>query len=205
MLSIARLQRRLFSVGTPTATGVLHIAGRRGSQGQPLKLSRPRRNLSRGAVSYRARRLTRRTAGRAAGFRAQRRFGAASLSIVGAPRRLGTSGGHACTTTVINNAGSYSLQFLSSSKGEDDIWVARPGGGVTPGDFMSWESQAGVLQGCSNQAVWGVVGGSGTVTLSTTYPWIAPFGNTCVSTSPQVRCQPAVNEQGNATWTTLPK
>ena len=96
VVSVKRLHRLLFTPRTPAATGTLHVAGQRGGEELVLRLSRPRYNAARGTVSYKVRRLNKRTlpspAARASGFRA-RQFGAASLSI------LGPSGASAHFTT----------------------------------------------------------------------------------------------------------
>jgi hypothetical protein len=84
---VKQLHRRLFSPGTPAATGTLHVAGHRGGDALTYKLSRPRHIHARRTVSYRAKplgngRFPSRAAAQAAA--AARQFGAASLSIQGA-------------------------------------------------------------------------------------------------------------------------
>ena len=90
VMPIKRLHRLLFSPGTSPATGTLHVAGHRGGDELTFKLTRPRRNLARRTVSYKVKRLgggrLPRRAAQAAG--GARRFGPASLSIVGAPASL---------------------------------------------------------------------------------------------------------------------
>ncbi len=90
VVSVARMHRGLFTRGTLPATGVLQVAGRRRGRELALRLSRPRASVSGHWVSYRVKRLTKRS--RAAGApRAAmpRRFEAASLSLVGGPRAGG--------------------------------------------------------------------------------------------------------------------
>ena len=83
-LAVRRMHRQLFSAGKPAATGTLHVAGHRGGDELTLRLSKPRYNATRRMVSYAVRRITGRLPGRAAGAAGvARRFGAASLSIVG--------------------------------------------------------------------------------------------------------------------------
>lgn len=87
VVRVTRLHRLLFSPSKPAATGTLHVAGHHGGDELTLRLSRPHYNAGRRTVSYRVRqlgngRLPRRGAG-AGGF--MRRFGPASLSILGAP------------------------------------------------------------------------------------------------------------------------
>ena len=90
VMAIKRLHRRLFSRRIWAATGTLHVAGHRGGDELTFKLTRPRYNLARRIVSYQVKRLgggrLPRRAAQAAG--GARRFGPASLSIVGAPASL---------------------------------------------------------------------------------------------------------------------
>jgi hypothetical protein len=132
VVPIKRLHRLLFSPGTPPATGTLHVAGHGGGDELALKLSRPRYNASRGTVSYRARRLNKRTLprrpARASGV-VMSRFGAASLSIVGAPPVMaGDPGGNQCETWFQNNIPEtfYSLRAVSFSMGSGNTWIANP-------------------------------------------------------------------------------
>ena len=85
VVAVRRMHRLVFSGAKPTATGTLHVAGHRGGQELTFRLSRPRYNAARRRVSYAVRRKKGRLPGRAAGAAGiARRFGAASLSIVGA-------------------------------------------------------------------------------------------------------------------------
>ena len=88
VMKVRRLHRMLFSAKNATATGILHVAGHRGGDELTFKLSRPRYNAARRAVSYKFKRLgDGRLPSRAAQVAgAQRRFGRASLSMVGAPQ-----------------------------------------------------------------------------------------------------------------------
>jgi hypothetical protein len=208
VVSIARLHRRLFAPGTAPATGALHVAGQRGGSAATFRLSRPSYNAERGAVSYRARRLGKRRTASAAGFRPPRRFGAASLSIVGSPRGLGTtSGGHDCSVVVTNDSG-VALITPQSSAWDTDSWTQGPPGAgdaiAQGGGTAAWTSEGGIFRGCGNQVVWSVAGGSGTVTFSTTYQWNGGFSNNCHSTSSQVQCVDSGdngNAPGSPNWT----
>jgi hypothetical protein len=201
VVSIARLHRRLFAPGTAPATGALHIAGQRGGSEATFGLSRPRYDAARGAVSYRAKRLDKRRAASAAGFRLPRRFGAASLSIVGSPRRLGTTGGgHVCSTVVTNDSGVALINPQASAWDTDDWTQGPPGSGdaiAQGGGTATWETEGGIFRGCGDQVVWSVADGSGTVTFSTVYQWSGAFSNVCHSTSPNVQCVD-VGDNGNA-------
>jgi hypothetical protein len=88
VLAVRRMHRRLFAAREPTATGTLHVAGHRGGDELTFKLTKPRYNRSRHTVSYKIKRLGNghfpSPAARAAGAPQRRKFGAASLSIVGA-------------------------------------------------------------------------------------------------------------------------
>ena len=86
VMKVRRLHRMLFSAKNATATGTLHVAGHRGGDELTFKLSRPRYNAARRAVSYKFKRLgDGRLPSRAAQTAgAPRRFGPASLSMVGA-------------------------------------------------------------------------------------------------------------------------
>jgi hypothetical protein len=88
VMTVRRLHRMLFSPKPTTATGTLHVAGHHGGDELTFKLSRPRYNAARRTVSYKIKRLGNgRLPGRAAqAAGAARRFGPASLSMVGAPQ-----------------------------------------------------------------------------------------------------------------------
>jgi hypothetical protein len=216
VVSVARLHRRLFPAGTPAATGVLHIAGQRPRRAVALRLSRPRYNASRHRVSYRAMPLNQ-GRGRARVARAApvpRRFGAASLSIVGAPAVLGgTSGGHDCSAGFLNHT-LYQLELASSSKLGTDVWDPEVHLGTVIEaltGIASWGSDGGPLLGCSNSTVWKFAANptqpnppSGTFTITTTYPWTGQFSNTCTSSNPQYTCRAAVNNPGQVSWEIKP-
>ena len=214
-VSVARLHRRLFPSGTPAATGVLHIAGRRPGRAVALRLSRPGYSASRHRVSYRAMPLSKgRRRGRVALAPVPRRFGAASLSILGAPSVLGdTSGGHDCSATLLNHT-LYDLDTVSSSKLATDVWdpEVRPGTALEAlTGIANWGSDGGPLLGCSNTTVWNFAANSmqpsvppGTFTITTTYPWPGPFSNTCTSSNPQYTCRGASNKPGQVLWEIKP-
>ena len=209
VLSIARLHRRLFLPATPRATGTLHIAGQRGGKEVALRLRRPRYNRARQTVSYRIRRLNKRRSARASGLRRPRRFGAASLSIVGA-RLVGDNGGLDCRTTLTNNS-SHLLGASGESKWDTDTWdPGIPfGGTIEPGGSnLTWGSDGGLLRGCGNSGTWVPVPSpidpnppAATFALVTTYPWSGTGQITCTSSNPQYYCQAqGINVNGVASW-----
>jgi hypothetical protein len=157
VVSIARLHRRLFLPGTPWATGTLHIAGQRGGQELALRLRRPRYDRARQTVRYRVERLSKRRSARASGFRARRRFGAASLSIVGATL-VGDNGGNDCSVTVTNST-PWPLQASAENKWPTDTW--DPGipfnDVLAQGKSIEWGSDGGLWRGCSVSGSWTVV------------------------------------------------
>jgi hypothetical protein len=86
-MAVSGMHRMVFGPTTPEATATLHVAGHHGGDEPTFKLSDPRYNRARHMVSYRAKPLDNKRlpgrAGRAAA--AASAFGAASLSIQGAP------------------------------------------------------------------------------------------------------------------------
>jgi hypothetical protein len=191
-LSVRRLHRRLLLPGLP-ATGTLHVAGYRGGDEPSFRLSKPRRNAARHTVSYRAKRLDHKPlpkrAGRAAGFRPPRRFGAASLSIVPHPRLTGgDNGGNDCEAAVYVDRGEpFALAAQSWSDWPTDDWNPDPSALQT--EFYgsgSWESDGGLWRGCSNtvnfQAVAEVSGYGGLFTITTRWPWGGSASGTCTVT-----------------------
>jgi hypothetical protein len=210
VVSIARLHRRLFLAATPRATGTLHIAGRRGGREVTLSLRRPRYDRAGQTVRYRVRRLDKRRSARASGGLG-RRFGAASLSIVGA-KPVGDNGGRDCSTTL-SSQNQWFWGAAGESKWDTDTWdPGIPFQGTMDGDNpVTWGSDGGFLRGCSNTGVWVVIPypddpsipvPSATVTVTTTYPWNASDQSyTCTSSSPQFACQATgANEGGVASW-----
>jgi hypothetical protein len=208
-VSVARLQRRLFTKGTPAATGLLHVAARRPGRAVALRLSRPRYSASRHRVSYRAVPLRKSRRAPVPG-----RFGAASLSILGAPAVLGgTNGGHDCSAGFLNHT-LYDLEAISASKLATDVWSPelRPGTVVEAlSGVASWESSGGPLLGCSNSTVWEFAANPaqpspppGTVTVTTTYPWTGPFSNTCTSSNPRYTCRAGSSNPGQILWEIRP-
>ena len=190
-ISIARLHRRLFSPETPPV-GTLHVGGRRPGRERTFRLSRPRYNGARRWVRYRVERLGKRTrsgaAARASQASASDRFGAASLSIVGHPSRLGSSaiGGNSCSVGILNLT-AYNLQAASESKWDTDDWA--PGipfnDVVSPLGTESWGSAGGFLRGCSTTAVWVAASTPRvSVTITETRPWSDDSTETCVTSDP---------------------
>jgi hypothetical protein len=132
VMTVKRLHRRLFSAKTATATGILHVAGHRGGDELTYKLSRPRYNAARRTVSYKIKglgdgRLPSRAA-QAAG--APRRFGAASLSMVGALQ--GSVTVQQITYGCANNPGWTCWGVLYASG-------IQPNGGL----FVNWTDSNG--------------------------------------------------------------
>jgi hypothetical protein len=213
VVPVARLHRRLFPTGTPAATGLLHIAGQRPRRAVALRLSRPRFSASRHQVSYRARPLNGGRGG-AALAAVPRRFGAASLTILGDPAVMGgTSGGRDCSVLLLNHT-LFDLRVVSVSKSSTDTWgnEIRAGNEVAAlTGTIDWQSNGGPLLGCSNTVVWDFpdepiqpTPPSGTITITTTYPWTAPFTNTCTSSNPQFTCRAGVDNPGQVVWEIRP-
>jgi hypothetical protein len=88
VLAVRRMHRLLFADRKLAATGTLHVAGHRGGDELTFQLTKPRYNRTRHTVSYKIKRVGNghlpSPAARAAGASQRRKFGAASLSIVGA-------------------------------------------------------------------------------------------------------------------------
>jgi hypothetical protein len=216
VVSVVRLHHKLFATGTPPATGTLHVAGFRGGDEPAFSLSRPRYNASRHTVSYAAKPLNHRAlpghAARAAQGGSAQRFGAASLSLVGAPpvNGVGDNGGNDCSSTLTNET-PFLFEASGESKWDTDTW--DPGIPFQyqldgDGSVITWQSDGGLWRGCSNWGSWTVVPDpynqnppSATVVVSTTYQWNGSFSNTCTSSNPNFTCQQGNNDGGNASWT----
>jgi hypothetical protein len=127
VMAVKRLHRILFSPKTPAATGTLHVAGHHGGDELTLKLSRPRYNAARSTVSYKVMRLGKgrlpSRAVQAAG--APRPFGAASLSILGTPRVMGTPSVDVQTNTY------------PCSSGYGTCWGTISASGLPAGDVLA--------------------------------------------------------------------
>lgn len=127
VMTVKRLHRILFSPKTPPAAGTLHVAGHHGGDELTLKLSRPRYNAARSTVSYKVTRLGKgrlpRRAVQAAG--APRPFGAASLSILGTPRVMGTPSVNVQTNTY------------PCSSGYGTCWGTISASGLPAGDVLA--------------------------------------------------------------------
>jgi hypothetical protein len=208
--SVRRLQRRVFLPGKP-ATGTLNIAGQRGDDPK-YRLSKPRYNAARRTVSYRAKPLTKKRssggAARAAGILAQRKFGAASLSIVPHPTvASGDNGGNDCKVSVSNPLGKYEgdLVLQSSSKWDTDDWATSPPDRVAEAHTESWESDGGWLRGCSNTVTyWRDVDEGNTTsffTISVTWAWGSHNPSTsCDVSNPDDGWQCVPNPDGSFGW-----
>jgi hypothetical protein len=185
-ISVGRLHRRLFLPGL-AATGRLHVAGQRGGRDPRFKLSKPRYKAARHTVSYRAKPLAKRRAGRAAGISALRHFGAAKLSIVPHQRLAsGDNGGNDCQITITQELGggwgaTYDQQ--ASSLWPTDNWDPEPTSNtVYEHGTNEWESDGGLGRGCHNHVVWNIQPpsddpsgiGPGTFTFDITWNWGDP-------------------------------
>jgi hypothetical protein len=200
-VSVRRLHRRHFLPGLP-ATGTLHVAGHRGGDEPSFRLSKPRRNAARDTVSYKAKRLDNKPlpkrAAQAAGLRAPRRFGAASLSIVPHPRLTGS--GNDCLAGVYNSIRNPGpLNLVSSSNWSTDTWVHQPGG-MGAGGSLPVESHGGFDRGCHWEAVWTI--DSATISIEVTWAWGDNGPSTsCSSTKPQAySCTRANSYSGEIGW-----
>jgi hypothetical protein len=128
VIAVRRLHRRLFSAKNATATGTLHVGGHRGGDELTFKLSKPRYNRARRTVSYRAKPLNNkplpsRAAAQAAG--AARRFGAASLSMVGAPQGSVTVQQitYGCANTDPSNPTCWGVLYASGIQANGPLTV----------------------------------------------------------------------------------
>ena len=127
VMKVKRLHRMLFSAKTATATGTLHVAGHRGGDELTFKLSRPRYNAARRTVSYKIKRLgdgrLPSRAAQAAG--APRRFGPASLSMVGAPQGSVTVQQitYGCANTDPSNPTCWGVLYASGIQANGPLTV----------------------------------------------------------------------------------
>jgi hypothetical protein len=117
VMKVKRLHRMLFSAKTARATGILHVAGHRGGDELAFKLSRPRYNAARRTVSYKIERLGggRLPSRGAQAAGAPRRFGPASLSIVGAQQGSVTvqQNTYGCANTDPSNPTCWGVLYAS--------------------------------------------------------------------------------------------
>lgn len=200
VVSFPLLERQLFS-DNAALVATLHVASQRGVV--RLRISRPRYRARRGTVGYRVKRLDQR--------RIPRRFGAASLSIV-SPPLVGSSNHHSCQTQLQDNT-AYGLQPISSSRGDLDSWafLSPPTAVIGSNDSANWESDGAAFKGCTNTVVWKFVSDpnnphppaspSGTVTLTTTYPWLGVPSYQCSSSYAGVSCkQTYATSGGVVSW-----
>jgi hypothetical protein len=160
-------------------------------------------------VRYRVTRLNKRRSARASGLRPGRRFGASSLSIVGA-QPVGDNGGHDCSTTLANGT-QWEWGAAGESKWDTDTWdPGIPFQGTLFTSPVTWGTDGGFLRGCSNSGTWVVIPysddpnipvPSATVVVATTFPWTATEQYTCTSSSPQFYCQALIDNSGGiASW-----
>lgn len=174
-------------------------SGRGDAQTEPAPLQAPRHR-----VSYATRPLNKGPAS------IPRRFGAASLSILGDPA---VSGGHNCSVSLLNHT-LNDLAVVSASKLGTDSWdpEIRPGNvAAAITGIANWESDGWQLLGCSNTVVWQFAANPsqpspprGPFTITTTYPWTSPFSNTRTSSNPRYTCRAAPNAPGRVIWEIRP-
>jgi hypothetical protein len=142
VMPVKRLHRQLFPRAKLAATGTLHVAGHRGGDEPIFKLSKPRYNRARRTVSYKAKRLNNKPlASRAAGAAgAARRFGAASLSMVG-----GTGNTLDVDTSTYPGCGGVCWGKISASglhPGSFDLSVSIPVPGGNTGQATETDYRA---------------------------------------------------------------
>lgn len=194
-VSVRRLHRMAFGQGQP-ATGTLHVAGNRGGDELTFRLSKPRYNRARHTVSYGAKPLDNKRLPGGGG----RKFGAASLTIVPAPRA-----GLSCTTAVVNQTG-HTLTLVSASTGSDNEWFGPPPASIPAGGEGGW-STANTnpsLSGCTNTVVYRL-GSSTPVQFSFAQSAATDTGsNSCTSSDPAYACVAVTNEPGAAEWRLAP-
>jgi hypothetical protein len=191
VVSVRRAHRWLF-VPRMGATGTLHVAGLRGGEEPTFRLSRPRYNASRRTVSYRAKPLNKkRVPGRAAGV--ARRFGAASLSILPAPRLMGgQGGGPSCGAELDGATGTVK----SSSIGAHNHWDESLSGTqqVEQRNYLGnspWGTYADAGYGCSNTVTFNAIdddGDSATITVTVTWEPGQQPSYSCTPSSIDVSC-----------------
>ena len=177
---IGLVRKQLFS-RKGSATAVLGISGPPRARKFALRLSGLRYSAARGTVSYRARRLTKRTGAARAGAAVPRRFGAASLSVVpgsslggsglgtpppgASPVGSGGNGGNDCATRFANltdgefngpKAHGNPIQILSEQQWDTDNWDPNPPSDlIFPGSAdVNFTSDGGWLRGCEQSTVW---------------------------------------------------
>lgn len=215
--SVRRLHRRVFLPGAP-ATGTLHVAGLRGGDEPTFRLTKPRYSAARRTVSYRAKPLDNKPqpsrAARASGLPVPRKFGAASLSIVGHPRVTGgANGGNNCEMAFANETTSYGwgIQLVSSSQWDTDDWEpAPPTDPIQVNSGADFMSAGGLWRGCAQSTVWHFIqapdgsGPTGTFTFSVEWDWgwDAPK-YTCTSSNPQFKCKD-MTANGTINWWLVP-
>jgi hypothetical protein len=148
VMAVKPMQRLLFKPGTGAATGTLHVAGHRGGDEPTFKLTKPRYNAARHAVSYKVMplgdgRLPGRTA-RAAGNPARGSFGAASLSIVATAAPHFTAHVYSCP---VNGAPNSCLGITGSGLDPGAVVVLTTLGGLNEAVLadrngeVDWQSQ----------------------------------------------------------------
>jgi hypothetical protein len=145
-VAVRRLHRRLFLPGKPVISKLALGKGKGDLtkyidyNNPDLKLSRARYYPARRTVSYRVKQLDKRAL--------PRRFGAASLSMVGRAQT-----GADCEAAVRYDPGAdFSMQVSDYSKWDTDTWNIEPpfGHEFTGGEDQIWDSFGGTLRGCGN-------------------------------------------------------
>ena len=163
-------------------------------------------------MSYRVRRLAKTRLPRAAGVRRLRRFGAASLSILGAPQiGAGDNGGNDCRITITNNL-PWELEASSESKWPTDTWdEGIPFQYVLDqAQSITWGSDGGLFRGCSVSGGWTIVSDpdsppnppQGTFNLNTEWEWNGggSTGHTCTNTNWAQLLLPGLEHRSGRQW-----
>jgi hypothetical protein len=183
---VRRLHARLFAPGKP-ATGKLRHSG---GDKSAFRLSRPRYSAAKRTVSYRAKPLDQSSV--------PRRFGRASLAIVGHPEVALT--GQTCVQTVVNYTG-WSWKVSAESNSGTDSWDPDPSGdvlGTTLGSLsLVFRSVSPFARGCWYNVTLQVVGYDPdiTATFSSSVSWNYPLAGSSASSG----CTPSTKFAQNFT------
>jgi hypothetical protein len=126
VIAVKRMHRMLFRRESPAATGILHVVGHHGGDELTFKLSRPRYNRERRTVSYKVMRMRGGLPSRGAqAAGAPRRFGPASLSMVGAQQGSVTvqQNTYGCANTDPSNPTCWGILTASGLKPGAHLYV----------------------------------------------------------------------------------
>jgi hypothetical protein len=225
---VKRMHKGVFLPGRP-ATGVLHVAGHHGGDEPSFRLTRPRYNVARRTVSFKARRLdSKRLPARAARAArtqspsaAKSRFGASSLTVTSHPT-VAVGSGNQCIVHIDNNLtlADDAYGYLAASgwdAWDTDSWerlppadVVNPPDGISQGDPVApkgedyWESVGGDLRGCHNKVIVGYSQNvpnprPDTFTIETTWAWGDLPTSTCTPANTPYTCRRA-DASGQIFW-----